>query len=294
MKEHGQDNVVRMKSSQGLQPFCVIVLLILATAHFSFAASPIQQHRDFATQCFPDRDLAFHMDSIRVHNQSVRIEEFHPRHEGVYPIIIMVHGSGGLLTRTGSSMPHEENFGELHIACAGYTVLLVHYLDVDGILSIASKDYMEKRASAWLEVLHKTVDYAHALYASNPPPIGIFGESLGAYLALNLAMRDPRVKSVSEYAGGLRLEAGDDPRRLPPTLIQHGSADSIVSVQEAFHLEGVLTSNGIPHQMQIYEGLNHYPDLVYRKKMEQLTIHFFDETLKNRIAQPLSLSPPQH
>ncbi len=129
---------------------------------------------------------------------------------------------------------------------------------------------------------------------SNPPLIGIFGESLGAYLALNLAMRDPRVKSVSEYAGGLRLEAGDDPRRLPPTLIQHGSADSIVSVQEAFHLEGVLTSNGIPHQMRIYEGLNHYPDLVYRKKMEQLTIHFFDETLKNRIAQPLSLSPPQH
>jgi len=294
MKEHGGDNKFRSKSSRGLRSLFVAVFVIMATTHYSLAALPTQQGSEWGTQCSPERDLAFQIVSLRVRNQSVRIEEFHPRHRGIYPIIIMIHGSGGLLTRDGSSMPREENFGELHIACAGYTVLLVHYLDMDGILSIASKVYMEKRASAWLEVLQRSVDYAHSLYPHNPPPIAVFGESLGGYLALSLAMRDPRIKSVSEYAGGLRLEAGEDPTRLPPTLIQHGSADSIVSVQEAFHLEGVLAAKGVPHQMQIYEGLNHYPDLLYRQKMEQLTIRFFDETLKHRGGQPFSLSRPRH
>lgn len=99
---------------------------------------------------------------------------------------------------------------------------------------------------------------------------------------MSLAMHDRRIKAVSEYAGGIQLQDGDNPHVLPPILIQHAGNDSIVPVAEAFQLQKVLAANGVPYKIRIYEGLNHYPSSKARVEMEEFSIHFFDENLKHR------------
>jgi dienelactone hydrolase len=226
--------------------------------------------------------IKYHLDSIKVSGRDIRIERFEPKRAGKYPIVILVHGSGGLLTRTGSEMPPEENFGEMRIACAGYVSLLVHYFDLNGILNTTDKDYMQSQFSGWLEVLARTVDYALTTRKGDSRHIGIFGESLGGYLALSLSMKEKRIKSVSEYGGGLRIRKDDDPSKLPPVLIQHGDADTIVPVEEAVRLAKVLSEDGVRYKIKIYEGLNHYPSTNFREQVENLSIQFFDNTLKDK------------
>jgi carboxymethylenebutenolidase len=226
--------------------------------------------------------IEYHLDSIRVGGRAIRIERFEPKRVGKYPIVILIHGSGGLLTHTGSEMPREENFGEMRIACAGYVSLLVHYFDLNGILDTTDKDYMQNQFPGWLEVLERTVDYAFATRKGDSKHIGIFGESLGGYLALSLAMQDKRIKSVSEYGGGLRMREGDDTSKLPPVLIQHGAADTIVPVEEAIRLAKVLSEQSVRYTIKIYEGLNHYPSANFREQVEELSIDFFEKTLKSK------------
>jgi dienelactone hydrolase len=225
--------------------------------------------------------IEYRVDSINVGGRAIRIEKFEPKRVGKYPVVILVHGSGGLLTHTGSEMPPEENFGEMRIACAGYVSLLVHYFDLNGILSTTDKAYMQNQFSGWLEVLERTVDYASTMRKGDSRHIGIFGESLGGYLALSLAMKEMRIKSLSEYGGGLRIMKGDDPNKLPPVLIQHGDADTIVPVEEAVHLAKVLSHNSLHYEIKIYKGLNHYPSTKFREQVEDLSIQFFNNTLKN-------------
>src|SRR5207302_8260732 len=53
--------------------------------------------------------IEYHLDSMRVAGKAIRIERFEPKELGKYPIVILIHGSGGLLTHTGSELPSEEN-----------------------------------------------------------------------------------------------------------------------------------------------------------------------------------------
>ncbi len=225
--------------------------------------------------------IEYHLDSMKVAGKSIRIERFEPQRDGKYPIVILIHGSGGLLTHTGSELPGEENFGEMRIACAGYVCLLVHYFDLNGVLYTLDKDYMQNQFPGWLKVLKRTVDFAFAIQKGDSKHIGIFGESLGGYLGLSLAMKDKRIKSVSEYGGGLRLSKGDDPSKLPPVLIQHGAADTIVPVEESIHLAKVLSAQGVSYTIKIYEGLDHYPSANFREQIEDMSIDFFENTLKS-------------
>jgi dienelactone hydrolase len=230
----------------------------------------------------PRQNLEYRQSSFTSGGKTIHVEQFQPRAAGKFPVIIMIHGAGGLLTRHGAEMPTEDNFGEIRIACRGYVALLVHYFDRSGILSTVDMQYMEQQSPLWLETLRQAVDYAASLPKANPVRIGVLGESLGSYLALSLAMRDRRIKAVSEYAGGIQLRDGDNPRALPPVFIQHSGKDSIVPVSEALRLEKVLAENAVPHGIKIYEGLNHYPSNKARAEMEESSIQFFDENLKRK------------
>src|SRR5216684_2364813 len=155
--------------------------------------------------------ISYKVGAFMSGGKSIRVELFQPKAAGKYPVIILIHGSGGLLTRADAQMPREDNFGEMQIACGGYMAVLVHYFDRSGILSTVDKQYMEQESAAWLETLREAVDYASSLPKADPARIGLLGESLGGYLALSLAMRDKRIRVVSEYGGGVQLRDGGNP-----------------------------------------------------------------------------------
>ncbi len=268
-------SALKLKAMQGWLPLTVVILLLIVAK----AAVGQDAEHSLLTEPCARKDIDYQQSSFTSGGKLIRVELFQPAGAGKYPIIVMIHGSGGLLTRQGTELPQEDNFGEMRIACRGYIALLVHYFDRSGILSTTDESYMEQQAPLWLETLGQAVDYASSLPKADPTRIGLLGESLGGYLALSLAMRDHRIKVVSEYGGGIRIRDGDDPRRLPPVLIQHNGADSIVQVSEALRLDKILADNGVNHRTKIYPGLNHYPNRRRRGEAEESSIQFFDEKL---------------
>jgi len=87
--------------------------------------------------------------------------------------------------------------------------------------------------------------------------IALAGNSLGAAIALTVASQDNRVAAVVDVSGFLPEPMIPLVRRMPPTLILHGEADSIVPVQEAHKLEEFLRKRGTRREACIYQSQGH-------------------------------------
>lgn len=279
--EMGQDSFC----NRAQQLVLSVTLLLSLTTRLSAANQAAHKSADSDDICSSEQ-IDYSIGTFISGGKSIRVEQFRPKHGQKHPVIMLIHGSGGLLTRNGTELPHKENFGEIQLACAGYFSLLVHYFDRSGILSTSDVEFMEQQSPIWIETLREAVDYASSLPGADASRIGLFGESLGAYLALALAMHDNRIKAISEYGGGIRLRNGDDPSRLPPVFIQHGGADSIVPVEEALRLAAILSKRGIIHRLHIYKGLDHYLNSHARAEVQELSIQFFGEYLKPKENAP--------
>jgi len=258
-------------------------LALVATLPFSAPSQCHAQESPPPTEPCPRSNIEYRQRSFVSGGKVIRVEQFQPTASGRYPIIVMIHGSGGLLTRHDTALPLYDNFGEMRLACSGYVALLVHYFDRSGILSTTDESFMLAESAKWLETLRATVDYANLLPKGDPARIGLFGESLGGYLALALAMPDRRIQAVAEYGGGIRLREGDDPRRLPPVMVLHGGADKIVPPSEAERLAAILEENGVAHQTRIYPGFNHYPSRMALAEVEEEAVRFFNQYLRRPV-----------
>jgi len=62
-------------------------------------------------------------------------------------------------------------------------------------------------------------------------PVGIYGYSLGGFLALAAASNNPLVGAVTEHAGGIWGEDGKRVGKMPPVLMVHGLEDKRVSFE---------------------------------------------------------------
>ncbi len=185
------------------------------------------------------------------HGKTIAVERFTPKEPGKYPVVVILHGSGGM---TVGGFLFRGLAREL--AARGYLVVLPHYFDRTGT-TIADPKAILDRFQDWLETVGDAMSYAAALPDADGGRIGLVGYSLGGYLATSEAVFDARVKVVVEYFGGLPDLLADRASKLPPTLILHGDADVIVPVSEAHELEERLKAVEVPYEIKIYEGANH-------------------------------------
>src|SRR5438445_2325747 len=88
--------------------------------------------------------------------------------------------------------------------------------------------------------------------------VGIMGFSLGAYLSLSVGALDwDKISAIVEYYGGMPPQFDTQAASMPPTLILHGDADSLVPVAQAHSLDDMLTKANRPHEIHIYPGAQH-------------------------------------
>jgi dienelactone hydrolase len=88
--------------------------------------------------------------------------------------------------------------------------------------------------------------------------VGLVGFSLGAYLALaSAAEKDLHVSAAVELFGGLPRLLRDKAANLPPTLILHGDADTVVPVTEAYALRDLLRKAKRVCEFQVYAEPGH-------------------------------------
>lgn len=187
---------------------------------------------------------------------SISVDRFGSTGSTVY----LLHGSDGL-TNAG-----HYQFAAQTLANSGYTVLLPRYFEVTGD-SRARYGDIRSKFPIWLRTLEGVL--AEPPPGTQPRRIGLVGFSLGGALALSLASRSSRVNAVVNFFGFEPAGLGEA-RKLPPTLILHGSADRVVPVGNAASIERVIRLRGGTVESHVYPGEGHglsqasWPDAIER------------------------------
>jgi carboxymethylenebutenolidase len=219
------------------------------------------------------------------------IEEFHclAAGSGPHPAVILLHGAGY------RGMNHEE-FDTMCGALAdhGYYAEFIEYYDATPN-SDPTTDPMES-FKTWTAAIHSGIEALARNPAVDPKRIALMGFSQGAYLAVGTAAQFPNdVAAVVEYYGGLIPTLRDKASSMPPTLIIHGEADSVIPVTEAKDLDAMLTKANRPHEMHLYPRVDHgfnfrRPSNFYNRDAAADAWHhaldFLDHTLRSSVPLP--------
>ena len=167
--------------------------------------------------------------------KQIRVDAYVPEGRGRHPAVIVLHGSGGVHPFL---MEDSERFADA-LAQKGVAAYVVHYFDATGtfVANLATEERLYWR---WVRVIHDAVDWVRARPEVRPAQLGIFGFSMGAYLAVGAGATNRHVSRLVLVAGGLERGVADSVRAMPPTLLLHGTDDDVVTVAEEDTLSALL------------------------------------------------------
>jgi len=248
--------------------------------------------------------------------QAVELEAlmYRPTDGGPFPALVLMHGCGGMYTRSGNVTRSYRHWLDL-LAEAGYVALLVDSFNPRGYPRICELDPRPVRESrervqdtyAALQWLQKQEFVAEGR-------VGLLGWSNGATGTL-YAMRATQPlrgfrAAVAFYPGCRTLSRSKTPYRVyAPTLILTGEADDWTPAEHCVALTEIAKEQGSPLEIVTYPGAHHSFDRInvpvrYRPNVRNLnkpegrgatsgehpearekaikrTLEFFGQTLKD-------------
>ena len=160
--------------------------------------------------------------SILSGGRQIRATVFQPVANAPRPAILVLHGAGGMMF-DGAEMRRMSR----HLAGEGNTVYLLHYFNSTGTPFAVRGSTMARHFATWRRAVLDAIDHIHATHPGRAP-VGVYGYSLGGFLALFAASDNPRVGAVVEHAGGVWNDKLDRLGKLPPVLMIHGERDGRV------------------------------------------------------------------
>jgi dienelactone hydrolase len=204
----------------------------------------------------------------------IRIDKYAPARRGKPPAILVLHGAGGTLV-DGPAMRRVAR----QLAEAGNTAYLIHYFNRTGTI-FGFDTGMQKNFPAWLETVRESIKFAQQ-DSSDPAPVGIYGYSLGGFLALAAASDNPAVGAVVEHAGGIWNGKEELIQRMPPVLIVHGKGDQRVPFQEYAHpLAAVLRKRSANLKTRVFPDEGHVFTASAMAKVRGEAVDFFRQHLR--------------
>lgn len=193
---------------------------------------------------------------------------------GRRPAVILLHGSGGMAGNSGWM----RSYG-VELARRGFAVFVPYYFQSTDTES-ADIIGMFVHFPTWLQVVHDAIGEAAHDARVDPHRIGVLGLSLGAYLGLSESTRDPRVKAMVEFFGGLPQPFQSGAEHMPPLLILHGDRDNTVPVAEARRLKRLMIKYHRPFDIRIYHGQGHGFQGEAENDARRRTMRFFERHLR--------------
>lgn len=210
-----------------------------------------------------------------VRGHKVIVEIYQQEGRKTFPLVFMLHGSAGALRIQPGVEPAPENFGEKKLARACFTVVFPHYLEALGVESMISQEEMHARCHELLAIISQLLDEAEDLPTVRGMPVFLFGQSLGGYLSVSLALDRTEIAAVSEISGGLDDTAIPARKKLPPLLISHGEDDRNVPAAEGKRLAGNWRDHAGVVSERYYKGQTHYISAQALDEIELRTVQFF-------------------
>lgn len=211
--------------------------------------------------------------SLQSDGRRVRIDKYATARSGKHPAILVLHGAGGTLL-DGPEMRRVAR----QLAEAGNAVYLVHYFNRTGTM-VAMDAGMQRNFPAWLATVRDSIKFAQR-DSTNPSPVGVYGYSLGGFLALAAASDNPAVGAVVEHAGGIWNGEAQRIKHMPPVLVVHGEGDRRVPFQKyAQPLVAVLRERGAPPKVRFFPGEGHVFTAVAMSSVRDAAADFFHQHL---------------
>jgi dienelactone hydrolase len=203
----------------------------------------------------------------------IRIDKYATSRSGQQPAILVLHGAGGTLL-DGPEMRRVAR----QLAEAGNTVYLVHYFNRTGTI-VALDAGMQENFPAWLETVRDSIEFAQEDSAGKSA-VGIYGYSLGGFLALSAASDNSAVGAIVEQAGGIWKGKAEFIKRMPPVLVVHGEGDRRVPFQKyAQPLVGVLQNRGGILKTRFFPEEGHVFTALAMSKVRDDAVKFFRQHL---------------
>lgn len=200
---------------------------------------------------------------------AIQAEVFESRVEQKRPAVLVLHGAGGTLL-DGPEMRRVAR----HLAAEGNAVYFVHYFERTGTL-FALDGTMQRHFRTWLETVRAAI-IAVQNARGDSSPVGIYGYSLGGFLALFAASDNPRVGAVVEHAGGVWNGRLEMIRKMPPVLMVHGKRDGRVPFEQyAEPLVPVLRMRAGALETRFFPGESHVFSPAAMKEVREGAAQFF-------------------
>jgi dienelactone hydrolase len=182
--------------------------------------------------------------------RKIRAYRYAPTGARSHRTVIVLYGAGGMLF-DGPSMRRVAHA----LAEAGDTVYLLHYYNRTGTI-VALDSTMQKHFGEWLETLRDGIVWVRG--REEKGSIGLYGYSLGGFLAIAAASDNPLVGAVTEQAGGIWNSQEKRVGKMPPVLMVHGLEDKRVPVEKyAKPLRRVLRMRGGRVETEFVPGEGH-------------------------------------
>jgi carboxymethylenebutenolidase len=211
-------------------------------------------------------------DHLRLGQREIRVEFFAPHDAPASRTVLLFHGVGGLLG-DGALMRRTARA----FVAMGFRAGIVHYFNATGTL-FATHANVRDHAGDW----RAAMEFVARHYAADAgAPVGLFGYSLGGFLAVGAAPELPQVGGIVVLAGGILSEHESAvPGHLPPLLILHGGADIRVPPERAEALARLGRLAGAPVEAVIYAGEGHTFSTRAERDALERSGRFFAERLQ--------------
>lgn len=167
--------------------------------------------------------------------------------------IVLLHGAGGILF----DGPDIQRLAR-QLVENGHPVYVVHYFNRTGTL-VGLEAAMHRDFDTWLGTVRDAIEWVAVREAkAGHGKIGVYGYSLGAYLALAATSDNPRVGALVEQSGGLWNSKESRVHHLPATLLIHGELDQRVPFTKyAQPLVGLLRRRGTVFETEFFPNESH-------------------------------------
>jgi carboxymethylenebutenolidase len=203
-------------------------------------------------------ELALHELSVASRGGDVQVRCYSAPGSAALPVIVLLHGASGFAPFSR----HYESYAT-SLAAEGFRTCAVLYYSAADSSVIAGSDQaarstlFQKRFMAWLATINDVVDALGKLPITESENMGVLGFSQGGYLAVGVAGTNRRIKALAEFYGGFPGPLESQITQLPPTLIVHGDADTVIPVQEAHVMEAAATLRSTSVATKLYPGAGH-------------------------------------
>ncbi len=162
---------------------------------------------------------------LRLRSGQIQAELFEQAPVQKRPVIVVLHGAGGTLF-DGPEMRRVAR----HLAEDGNAVYVLRYFERTGTI-FALDAAMQKNFGFWKATVSDSLGAIQQM-RGDAAPLGIYGYSLGGFLALASASDNSRVGAVVEHAGGVWNGKMDRIGKMPAVLMIHGQQDGRVPFEK--------------------------------------------------------------